>query len=106
MRSSLVAALVSCAEGSFRCKVRPFLAGLSCDELQFIAEYLGAWILDCSAECCHSRQELAFRIADFQRARGLRTRGGSEDLEHKTILLLEYLCRSGLGGFPVRVRTA
>jgi len=106
MRSSLVAALVSCAKASFRRRVRRFLAGLSCDELQFIAEYLGSWILDYSNDCCHSRQELAFRIADFQRARGLRTRSGSDDLEHKTILLLEYLCRSGLGRFPVRVRTA
>ena len=39
MRSTLVVALVSCVDGEFRNKARRFLAGLSCDELQFIAEY-------------------------------------------------------------------
>ena len=104
MRSSLVAALVSCADGSLQNKARRFLAGLSCDELQFIAEYLGARILDSPGECFTSRSELAGRIAEFQRARVTRAGIRSEDHEHKMILLLEYLCRSGRGEFSVPVR--
>lgn len=105
MRSSLVAALVSCADGTLKNKARRFLAGLSCDELQFIAEYLGACILDSSTECFRSRAELARRVARFQEARCASARIRSEDLEHKMILLQEYLCRSGRRKFSVRVRT-
>jgi hypothetical protein len=106
----LVAALVSCVDSSTRIKSRRFLAGLSCDELQFIAEYLGACILDSCDECFGSRAELAGRIARFQQARfqqALVTQAPvrSEDLEHKMILLLEYLCHSGRGEFFLPVRT-
>ena len=111
MRSCLVAALVSSVDGSFRNKARRFLAGLSCDELQFIAEYLGACILDSSDDCLRPRVELAGRIARFQKARVSPWNRGpalvrSEDLEHKMILLLEYLCRSGRREFSVPVRSA
>jgi hypothetical protein len=105
VRSSLVTALVSCADGSFKSKSRRFLAGLSYDELQFIAEYLGACILDSSGECFRSRAELARRIAQFEQGRGTGGRIRSEDLEHKMILLLEYLWRSGRPEFSARVRT-
>jgi hypothetical protein len=84
---------------------RRFLAGLSCDELQFIAEYLGACILDSSAVCWRSRAELADRIARFQQARVIQARVRSEDLEHKMILLLEYLSRRDRGEYSVPVRT-
>ena len=103
MRSSLVSALVSCADGSFRSKSRRFLAGLSCDELQFIAEYLGACILE-SSECLRSRGELTRRILLLKEARGTGDRIRSEDLEHKMILLMEYLCHSGRWEFSARVR--
>jgi hypothetical protein len=101
VRNSLVVALVSCVDDAFRNRARRFLGGLSCDELLFIAEYLGACILDSSDGCLRSRTELAGRIARFQQARATR----SEDLEHKMILLLEYLCRSGHGEISVPVRT-
>ena len=85
--------------------------GLSCDELEFIAEFVGACILEgvCILElesperCRHSRAELAQRIAEFQLACIARVRLQPEDHEHKTILLLEYLCRSGLREFPAIV---
>jgi hypothetical protein len=105
LRNALVAALSSCADGSLRREARRFLAGLSSDELEFIAEFLGACILDaaCILECRQSRAELAVRIAEFQHARVTSVRLQPEDREHKTILLLEYLCRSGLREFPAIV---
>jgi hypothetical protein len=80
--------------------------GLSSDELQFIAEFFGACILESSERCCCSRSELAGRIADFQRARLCRVQRHSEDQDHKMILLLEYLCQSGLPEFSLAVRAA
>jgi hypothetical protein len=91
VRNSLVAALVECADQPLKSKARRFLAGLSSDELQFIAEFLGSCILDAPVHCARNRAELAERIARFQQAPAdcARTRS---DQEHKMILLLEYLC--------------
>jgi len=58
--------------------------------MQFIAVYLGACILESSRRSYCSRAELARRIADFKR-----TRRRAADWDHKAILLLEYLCRTG-----------
>ena len=41
MRNALVTALTSCADRPTKNKARRFLSGLSFDELQFIAEFLG-----------------------------------------------------------------
>ena len=95
MRNTLVAALVSCADRPLKPRARQFLMGLSADELQFIAEFLGACILEPEEKGRYSRAELAERIVQFQRARLWRSQGSSEDQGHKMILLLEYLCRSG-----------
>ena len=92
MRKSLVAALVECADQPLKSKARRFLAGLSSDELQFIAEFLGSCILDAPVHCARNRAELAERIARFQQARADCARVRSTDQEHKMILLLEYLC--------------
>ena len=46
MRKVLVGALASCADTPSRANARRFLRGLSSDELQFIAEFLGACILE------------------------------------------------------------
>ena len=93
MRNTLVAALVSCADTPSRPLARRFLRGLSADELQFIAEYFGACILDEPLACASNRAELAARIAAFQQARccGMPV----ADTDHKMILLLEYLCSVG-----------
>jgi hypothetical protein len=69
------------------------LRGLSADELQFIAEYYGACILERPVGCRGNRGELAARIAAFQRARSSVT--PRADIDHKMILLLEYLCSVG-----------
>ena len=95
MRNALVAALVSCADRSLKPTARRFLTGLSFDELQFIAEFLGACILESTEKGRCSRAELAERIAEFQRGRLRCPPGCSADQDHKMIVLLEYLCRSG-----------
>ena len=96
MRNSLVAALVACADQPLKSEARRFLAGLSSDELQFIAEFLGSCVLESQVLCVGNRAELAERIARFQQARADRAQRWSTDQAHKMILLLEYLCRSGV----------
>jgi hypothetical protein len=91
VRSVLISALVGCADGSLKSRSRRFLQGLSSDELQFIAEYLGSCILESSGAGCGSRGELALRVARYQAAR---TPTLSADQDHKMILLLEFLCRA------------
>ena len=93
MRDSLVAAIVACADRTLKSEALRFLSGLSSDELQFIAEFLGACVLESEVRCACNRAELAERIARFQRARAQRW---SSDQAHKMILLLEYLCHMGV----------
>ena len=104
MRNSLVAALVACADQPLKAKARRFLAGLSSDELQFIAEFLGSCILESQARCARDRAELAERIARFQQARTNRARKLAPDQELKMILLLEYLCCSGIQKLSMTAR--
>jgi hypothetical protein len=82
VRNSLVTALVACADRPMKSKARRFLAGLSSDELQFIAGFLGSYILESQARCGCDRAIRAHKL--------------SPDQELKMILLLEYLCCSGL----------
>ena len=94
MRSSLVAALVSCADSPQKTTARRFVQGLSADELQFIAEFLGACVLESPGQNCCSRAQWAERISQYQQACAGCPQHRSPDQEHKMILLLEYLCRS------------
>jgi hypothetical protein len=103
VRRALEIALASCADRAGQTKTRRFLAGLSCDELQFLAEFLGASILDYECQRPGSRAQLAQRIAEFQKAR-CRCEAPPADQDHKMILLLEFLCLSGLQRVPVAVR--
>ena len=105
MRSVLVAALVSCADGPRQSKARRFLTGLSADELQFIAEFMGASILEAEEPSVCSRPELAERLAEFHSARRGRA-APSEDEELKTILLREFIRGSALRKPPVVARAA
>jgi hypothetical protein len=73
-------------------KARRFLQGLSADELQYIAEFLGACVLESSRYAHCTRGQLADGVAHFGRIRCV-PGGGLQDQEHKMILLLEYLCR-------------
>ena len=102
VRDTLVTALVSCTDNPLQPRARQFLAGLSCDELQFIAEFVGAYILEPARQAFCSRAQLAECIAYFQQSRGWNCPLASEDRDHKMILLLEFLCRSGLGSFRGR----
>jgi len=100
----LVAALVACADQPLKSTARRFLDGLSSDELQFIAEFLGSCMLEPQVRYARNRAELAERIARFQRARADRARMRSTDQGLKMILLLEYLCRSGVQEFSMPAR--
>lgn len=104
MRSDLVAALASCSDDLMRYKTRRFLAGLSRDELQFIAEFVGSSILETADSCSHSRREVVERVARFQRTRA--NGSSTPDQDHKTILLLEFLRRSGLQKATAAVRAS
>ena len=96
MRSTLVAALISCADSPHKSTARRFVQGLSSDELQFIAGFLGACVLDSSGRPRASRAQWAERIARYQQTPADCRPCHSADREHKMILLLEYLCRSGV----------
>jgi len=104
LRTALISAITVCAEERFQKKARKFLLGLSRDELQYIAEFLGACVLESWGPAPLGRRELADGIAHFEQVRSAcRNRGG--DREHKMILLLEYLCRSRLTHCSLAVRT-
>lgn len=107
VRATLISALVEIAADRQREIAFRFLQGLSADELQYIAEFVGTMVLECS-EGSESRAQLAERIAAFLRAK--RSRQYSQaasltDQDHKVILLMEYLGRSGLDA-PPRVMRA
>ena len=103
MRSTLVSALAACADPSRRFGARRFLAGLSTDEMRFIAEFLGASVLDSETQSSCSRAELGERIAEFQVSHTQAHQPGP-DLEHKMIVLLEFLCRSHIRRVPMAMR--
>jgi len=46
VRTALISAITVCAERRFQKKARKFLLGLSTDELQYIAGFLGACVLE------------------------------------------------------------
>jgi hypothetical protein len=71
---------------------------LSSDELQYIADFFGACILEAMGSCGQpARTE--DEVALFERFRHPRPEHNDalEDHQHKMILLVEYLSRSGLG---------
>lgn len=111
-KSALVCALCACGEDLQRRQTRRFLQGLATDELQYIAEFLGSCILESSGRFRCSRTQLAEAIKKFERSRRSATAESSwrnctavslQDPEHKMILLLEFLCRSGIAQFTVGV---
>ena len=84
MRRTLVAALVSCAGEESRTRLRRFLAGLSADELEFLAGFQGARILErCSTPAAPmpSRSDYGSGVLP------------SADRDHKLLVLREYLAR-------------
>lgn len=106
-KSALVCALCACANQAQKREARRFLQGLCTDELQYIAEFLGAWILeDRGLQQC-GREKLAEAIEQFEHARrhlsSASLRRPAPGQEHKMILALEYLCRSGLTQLSFKV---
>lgn len=103
MRDALVAALAACARSRpSRWRTRRFLTGLSSDELQFIAGYLGF-----SAGSCWSPITAApRRISPGGCADTGMAACRSQDREHKMILLLEFLGRSGMRTAQPRAQAA
>ena len=109
---TLVEALSCMATFKRRDVARRFLEGLSTDELQYIAGFLGASVLDptlATAEA--SRECLARLIAQYEWNRRpyrmpvaagvVRSQCDSDpDVAHKMILLLEYLSISRLAHEP------
>jgi hypothetical protein len=81
----LISALVEYAALPSRSRARRFLVGLSSDELQFIAGFLGGCILE---------------SAELREYRRLLSRPRSEDQEHKVLVLREDLAQSGLVPAP------
>jgi hypothetical protein len=95
VRDALLAALVACANSRpSRSRTRRFLTGLSADELQFIAGYLGSRILG----------SVPSRDIRFRRTDAGVTAWRSDDQEHKMILLREFLGCTGMEQTPTRTR--
>ena len=99
VRTALISAITASAEERLQKKARWFLQGLSNDELQYIAEFLGACVLESSRHEASSRRQLADGIARFDRLRS--TPSSGHDPDHKMIVLLEYLCRCKLTCYPL-----
>ena len=94
MSVELVKALCSCVGDRRRGRARRFLQGLSADELEYIAEFLGSCILEAEHHLGSTRGQLADDVARFERCRRAaapRHRVPRPDYDHKMILLLEYL---------------
>jgi len=90
VRRTLVAALISCAGERARTPLRRFLTGLSADELEFLAGFQGARILEqVSGECSAGRPPAAARTPVYRSTVTYDT----ADLDHKMIVLREYLAR-------------
>ena len=81
-----------------RGSTRRFLEGLSSDELQYIADYLGAQLLDPSLGFCNpDRNQLARQVELYQSNRAVDPLPpDSADVAHKMILLLEFLSLTDL----------
>jgi hypothetical protein len=84
VRRALVKALAQCADSNCRFRTRRFLAGLSRDELQFLADFHGAAILESGGQRCCFPVRLADQLVELQRS-------ALEDQAHKMLLLREFL---------------
>jgi hypothetical protein len=97
MKTVLVSSLCSMIPIERRRKARQFLLGLSTDELQYIAEFLGACILDCEKPAYWTRSQLSQGIQRFDQGRHCLP----ADRQHKMILLLEFLSRCSGASTPL-----
>ena len=96
-RTTLVRALSALVVGDSQRAARRFLEGLSTDELGYIASYMGACLIESALRPRQaSRCQLAREIQEYECCRivppGMQFYG---DVQHKMILLLEYLSCCG-----------
>ena len=100
MKNVLVKSLGSMVPCEHRHKARQFLLGLSTDELQYIAEFLGSCVLEAEKPYRWTRLQLSQSIQRFDYCQKI----SLSDRQHKMILLLEFLCRCHIGSGPVAAR--
>jgi hypothetical protein len=108
LRTALISALAACAHEPFQQNACKFLQGLSRDELEYIAEFIGACVLESSGDPpprvpWHRASGIAH--FDWYRWRSAKPRParGLSDREHKMIVLHEYLCRANLKPYALPV---
>ncbi len=89
-RSSLVGALLRTAAPSQRHYVVDFLRGLSRDELECLAEFEGACVLEAQDLCSFNPYNL---LADFFELSPEDRRQNADDRAHKTFVVLAWLER-------------
>ncbi len=100
MKTILVKSLCFMVPDEQRRKARQFLLGLSTDELQYIAEFLGSCILESEQPYRWTRLQLTQQIQRFDQGQ----KRSVSDRQHKMILLLEFLCRCHIGSATVPAR--
>jgi len=100
MKTILVKSLCAVVSDPQRRKARQFLLGLSTDELQYIAEFLGSCILESEQPDRWTRAQLTISIQRFDQSQ----RNRVADRQHKMILLLEFLCRCNIGSASMATR--
>jgi hypothetical protein len=101
-KSVIISALCGYFVDAHRREARRFLQGLSTDELQYIADFVGACLLEINSGV-RNRAEVASRVLSHAQRRGASVRDSRqiEDRDHKMILLLEYLSRCGFHRFSI-----
>ncbi len=102
MKTILLRSLCAVVSDPQRRKARQFLLGLSTDELQYIAEFLGSCILESEQPHSWTRAQLNYGIQRFDQSQ----KSSVSDRQHKMILLLEFLSRCNVGAAPQPTRAA
>jgi hypothetical protein len=97
MKTVLVSSLCSMISVEHRRKARQFLLGLSTDEMQYIAEFLGSCILESEKPARWTRLQMTQGIQRFDELR----HSLHADRQHKMILLLEFLSRCNGASAPL-----
>jgi len=106
-KTALVTAISSLTSQGRREAARRFLEGLSTDELQYIASFYGARLLEAlPVNCLRTRDEVACEIQRYVAERKGAEKlcpcqaGPPPDASHKMLLLFEYLCVSSRAHGP------
>ena len=100
MKTILVRSLCCMVSVEKRRKARQFLLGLSTDELQYIAGFLGACVLESEQPVRWTRAQLGRNIQRYDHCQT----NSPADRQHKMILLLEFLCRCDIGSASLPAR--